>query len=92
MSNNDKTTYLSVTELAKMLGISRVAVFKRIKKGQIPAVMIGRSYAVSSEDADDIVQNRQNNVLTEEKKSEITKAVHKVISEYGETLKLLGKE
>ncbi len=41
-----KTNYISTAELAKLLGISPVAVFKRIKKGQIKAVKIGRSYAI----------------------------------------------
>ena len=31
-------------------------------------------------------------ILTEEKKMEIKNAVEKVVKEYGETLKLLGKE
>lgn len=38
--------YISTAELAKFLGISVVAVFKRIKKGQIKATKIGRSYAI----------------------------------------------
>lgn len=38
--------YISVSEAAKQLGISRIAVFKKIKKGQIQAVRMGRSYAI----------------------------------------------
>jgi len=87
-----KAIFISITELAKMLGISRVAVFKKIKKGQIRAEKIGRSYAISMEDATDIVRGVDSKVLTEEKKSEIKKAVEKVVKEYGETLRLLGKE
>ena len=87
-----KALYMSVAELAKMLGISRVAVFNKIKKGQIPAEKIGRSYAISMEHADEIAGGKSFNVLTEEKKAEIKKAVAKVVREYGETLKLLGKE
>lgn len=41
--------YMSVKELAKQLGISRIAVFKKIKKGQIKAVRIGRSYVILKE-------------------------------------------
>ena len=86
-----KAIYVSITELAKMLGISRVAVFKKIKKGQIPAERIGRSYAISMEHVNDIMQHGKSTLLTEEKKAEIQKAVQKVIKEYGETLKLLGR-
>ncbi len=87
-----KAIYISIAELAKMLGISRVAVFKKIKKGQIPAEKIGRAYAISMEHVNDIVQHGRSKVLTEEKKEEIKMAVQKVIRDYGETLKLLGKE
>ena len=41
-----KEQYVSTAEIAKLLGISTVAVFKRIKKGQIKATKIGRSYAI----------------------------------------------
>lgn len=86
-----KKSYLSVAELAKLLGISRVAVFKRIRKGQIPAEKIGRSYVISADDVDEISQKKPK-ALTEEQKETIRKAVKKVVDEYGETLKLLGKE
>ena len=85
-----KAIFVSIAELAKMLGVSRIAVFNKIKKGQIPSERIGRSYAISMENVDEIM--RGNRVLTDEKKEEIKKAVEKVVKEYGETLKLLGKE
>ena len=87
-----KTKYISVAELAKMLGISRIAVFNKIKKGQIPAEKIGRSYAISMEHVNEIISGSSVGVLTDDKKEEIKKAVEKVVREYGETLKLLGKE
>ena len=87
-----KAIFVSVAELAKMLGISRIAVFNKIKKGQIPAEKIGRSYAISMEHVNEIISGSNLNVLTEDKKEEIKKAVEKVVKEYGETLKLLGKE
>lgn len=92
MEKNDKNkAYISVPELATAMGISRVAVFNKIKKGQIPAQKIGRNYAISVEDISDLI-NGQVDILTESKKIEIGKAVEKVVREYGETLKLLGKE
>jgi excisionase family DNA binding protein len=87
-----KAIYVSVAELASMLGISRVAVFKKIKKGHIPAEKIGRNYAIAMEHVKDIVGGIDTEVLTEEKKSEIKQAVEKVVKEYGQTLRLLGKE
>jgi len=93
MENKDKKrTYISVAELAKMLGISRIAVFNKIKKGQIPAEKIGRSYAILMEHVNEIISGSISEILTEEKKEDIKNAVEKVVKEYGETLKLLGKE
>jgi excisionase family DNA binding protein len=87
-----KAIYMSVTELAKTLGLSRVAIFKKIKKGQISAHMIGNHYAIPVEDVREMIGAAENNVLTEEKKGQIKKAIQKVVEEYGETLRLLGKE
>ena len=87
-----KAIYVSIQELAHMLGISRVAVFKKIKKGHIPAQKIGRSYAISMEHVPEIVSSPDAGILTDEKKAEIKQAVEKVVKEYGETLRLLGKE
>ncbi len=33
-------------EAAALLGISRIAVFKKVKKGQLPALRVGRNWAV----------------------------------------------
>lgn len=87
-----KAIYVSIQELANMLGVSRIAVFKRIKKGQIPAQKIGRSYAISMGHVTEIVNSSSSSILTEDKKTEINQAVEKVVKEYGETLRLLGKE
>jgi excisionase family DNA binding protein len=37
---------LSTSELSVLLGISHVAVFKRIRNGRIKAVLIGHSYSI----------------------------------------------
>ncbi len=91
MENKAKKSYIAVSELAKKLGISRIAVFNRIKKGQIPAEKIGRNYIISMDIVNEIVHGKKQ-PLTEEKKNVIEKAVEKTVKEYGETLKLLGKE
>mgnify|MGYP001594998345 FL=1 len=85
-NKTQKGKYISVQELADMLGISRIAVFKKIKKGQIPAERFGRSYAIPRDYAS------ESGGLTEYRRAEIERAVGKVVKEYGETLKLLGKE
>lgn len=91
-NENNKNMFISVQDLATMLGISRIAVFKRIKKGTIPAQKIGRSYAIPADYANKLAESMKTGALTEEDKAEIDKAVEKVVEEYGETLRRLGGE
>lgn len=80
--------YLTTAQLAKMLGISRVSVFRKIKTGEIKAVKIGRNYAIESKDVPEILGTK----LNQNSADLVTRAVHKTVKEYGETLRLLGKE
>lgn len=80
--------YISVSQFAKILGVSRIAVYKKIKKGQIEAIRIGRSFAIPQKYADDIL----GKTLGEKDKKMIDKAVKKTFEEYGEVLKRLGRE
>lgn len=41
---------LSVPEAAAILGVSRIAVFKRVKSGALPAFRVGRSWAIARAD------------------------------------------
>ena len=41
-----KNEFLSIPEAAALMGISRIAVFKKVKKGQLEAIRIGRNWAV----------------------------------------------
>lgn len=43
---SEKAKFISVPEAAKILGISRIAVFKKVKKGEISAIRIGRNWAI----------------------------------------------
>lgn len=78
----------STSEAADLLGISRIAVFKRIKKGQIKAKKVGRTYVIDP--------NENASVFAEQKgsidKEAIDTAVTKVVDNYGEALRLLGAE
>lgn len=78
--------FISIQQLANMLGISRIAVYKKVKKGQIKAIRIGRSFAIPRKYLDSIL----GKTLKESQKKEIGAAVKKAVKEYGETLKMLG--
>ena len=80
--------YLTIPELAKIMGVSRVTIFKKVKKGQIKAKKIGRNYAVPRESLKEILGKS----LSEDSKKEIDRAVKRIVKEYGRTLKLLGRD
>ena len=80
--------YLTIPELAKLLGVSRIAIYNRVKKGQIPATKIGRTYIIT----DQTIANILGKGVTRRGKKRIDAAVRKTVREYGEVLKQLGKE
>lgn len=80
--------FFSTTEVAKILGISRIAVFKKIKSGEIKAEKSGRNYVIDRNELPRVL----GTILSEEKKKLIDEAVTKTVNEYGETLRLLGRE
>jgi len=80
--------YISIPEAAKIMGLSRIAVFRKVKNGEIPAIKIGRTYAIAANSLDSLI----GKALNETQKKEIDSAVRKTVKEYGETLKLLGRE
>jgi excisionase family DNA binding protein len=84
----EKSEYISIAQFAKVLGISRIAVYQRIKKGQIKAIRIGRSFAIPRKYLTDIT----GKTLGEKEKKIIDEAVKKTFQDYGELLKLLGRE
>ena len=63
----EKSKYISIPQLAKNLGINRIAVYKKVKKGQIKAIRIGRSFAILQKDFADIL----GNTLKEEDKKKL---------------------
>ncbi len=84
----NKKAFYSTAELAKILGISRVAVFQQIKDGKIPAMKVGRSYIVDAKD----VPHVSGGALRDADRRMIHTSVQRTVKEYGETLKLLGTE
>ena len=79
--------FLSVAELAKIMGISRIAIFKKVKSGEIPAIKIGRSYAIDRENIPVL-----SGKTPKRKALLIEEAVKKTVREYGEVLRRLGQE
>lgn len=82
-----KQEYYSTIEAAKLLGVSRITVFKWIGKLKLKAKKIGRNYAIPAESLTPFLKSQQ---LTDESKATIDRAVKKTVKEYGETLRLLA--
>jgi excisionase family DNA binding protein len=79
--------YITVPELAKLLGVSRIAIYKRVKKGQIPAEKIGKTYVITDRTIADILGKE----VTSKGKKRIDAAVRRTVREYGAVLKQLAK-
>ena len=88
----EKNEYLSIAQVAKILRISRVAVYKKVKKGIIPAIKVGKIYAIPRENIIKRVRKIKGHVLSNEEKDKIKMAVMKTVNDYGEVLKKLGAE
>lgn len=87
-NNNKNEKYLSTTEVAKLLGISRIAIHKKVKSGEIPAEKVGRNYIINKESLSPALKEK----ISPSEKKFIASIVTRVTDEYGELLKKLGKE
>ena len=83
-----KQIYLTIPQAAKLLGISRIAVYRKVRLGQIKADKIGRTYVISRK----LILGAPVRELTEKEKRLITAAVRKTMHDFGEALKLLGRQ
>lgn len=83
-----KEDFISTAQLAHLLGVSRITIFNRIKQGKITALKVGRNFVIRKKDVSELTIAP----LKRQEKEEITRAVKKTVREYGEVLRLLGKE
>ena len=67
----DKSHYITTSELAKMLGISRVAIHKKIQSGEIKGIAMGRNYVVEKNSLPSEIKER----IKEEKKQTIEQII-----------------
>lgn len=86
--NNEN--YISTMEAAGILKISRIAVFKKIKSGELAAQKFGRNYLIKREDLDQLKNPLRGD--REHSKEALKDAVDRTVKQYRETLELLGKE
>jgi excisionase family DNA binding protein len=80
--------YVTIPQLAKILGVSRITIYNKVKNGEIEAIRVGRVYAIPKKYVTDIL----GKTLSEETRKKIDKAVSWTVREYGEVLIKLGNE
>jgi excisionase family DNA binding protein len=54
---------LTVNEVADLLRVSRMTVYRLIKEGQMPALRVGRSYRLREDDVDDYLSKRYTEAM-----------------------------
>ena len=87
-SSFSKDQYLSIPEIATILGMSRIAVYKKVKKGDIKAIKIGKTYGIPKSYLSEVSGKAPSSA----RRKKINRAVKKVVREYGELLRKLGNE
>lgn len=88
MKRHGKLEDINAAQLAKMLGVSDEAVYKKIKIGAIKARKVGRNYLIDRDQVPEIV----GAALSDDLKRRVDASVKQIVKQYGETLRLLGRE
>ncbi len=88
MEHKGNKAYFSTSEVAQMLGISRIAVHKKITMGKLRARKIGRNYIIALHD----LQEFPGVTISSIQKKKINDAVTKAVKEYKVTFDRLAKE
>lgn len=59
MARNDPgITLLTVAEVATLMRVSRMTVYRLIRRGELRAVRVGRNYRVREEDLNDYLESQ----------------------------------
>ncbi|MCX6753885.1 MAG: helix-turn-helix domain-containing protein [Candidatus Nomurabacteria bacterium] len=90
MKNKDTKIFFSTIEVAKLLHISRIAVFNKIKQGILKEEKLGRNYIIPREEIEHLLDHKKN--ISEKDKKEVKLAVERAVREYGQAIRMLGKE
>ena len=80
--------YITVPQLAKVLGLSRSTVFKWVQAGKIKAAKVGGTWIIDDPDLRKILSGS----LTEKQKQQIDNVVSMAVKQYGELFKRLSRE
>lgn len=82
-----KADLLSLPQVARLMGYSRIEIFRKVKRGEIPAKRVGRGYFVHRANLGPIYAP-----ISKSASRIVDRAITKTLRDFGETLDLLGKE
>lgn len=57
MASEDKGTFLTVAEVAEMMRVSKMTVYRLVHAGDLPAVRVGRSFRVHEKAVSEYLSN-----------------------------------
>lgn len=49
--------FLTIAEVASVMRVSKMTVYRLVHNGELPAVRVGRSFRVKEEDVDEYIKN-----------------------------------
>ena len=79
--------YLSIPEVASALGMSRIALYKMVRRGEVRSIRIGRTYGIPRS-----FLAETKGTMNAARKKRIKVAVKRAVKDYGELLHRLGAE
>lgn len=88
----DDRIYISIPQLAKLLGISRIAVYKKVKRGEIDAIRVGRNYAIATEYIHKNIVDLDPSKLSPIETVEIENVLTRVMDDFSDVLTAVGKD
>jgi len=78
----------TVPQLADLLGVSRVTIWRKVRSGEIPAQNVGGMNLISQEEISHVLSKN----ITQAEKDAIDEAVRKGIADFSEVFKELARE
>lgn len=58
MANEERNRFMTVAEVATLMRVSTMTVYRLIKAGELPAVRVGKSYRIREADVDSYLNSR----------------------------------
>lgn len=65
MSSGERLRYLTVAEVAELMRVSRMTVYRLVNRGELPAVRVGRSFRVPQDALDAYLRENSVEGLTD---------------------------